>query len=131
MTTTNAISGQSIGTGSNVGEGKFPQKVTIAATTTAFVITPRVTNGAGEYIEASEVIIWYSGSSYSVTAAAAPELLRKTARFVSVKPSRNSSVAIAIDSSIEPVTGSYIYLWCSIPTVTVAQTLDVNVVELP
>lgn len=131
MTTTASISSQSIGTSTNIGEGKFPQKITAVATTTAFVICPRITNGAGDYNPASELVVWYSSSSYSVTAAQAAVQLRPTARFVSLKPSPKGSGVVIKDSTLEPLTGPYIYLWCDVPTFSVAATLDVNVVELP
>jgi hypothetical protein len=131
MTTTSIISGQSIGTGADIGEGLYPQKITIAATTTAFVITPRVTNGAAGYNPGNEITVWYSSSSYSVSAAQAVKLVRGTARTVSVKPSPLAAGDVLRDSTLEPVTGSYIYLWCDIPAASVAQSLSVNVVELP
>lgn len=131
MTTTNAISGQTIGTSTNKGEGLFPQKVTLQAATTAYVITIRLTNGADAYISKAEVIIWYSTSSFSITAAQAVLQLKPTARYVTIKPSSLGSAILIKDSSLEPVTGGFLYLWCDIPTVVTAQTLDVNTVELP
>lgn len=131
MTTNSPISSQSIGTGSNKGEGILPQKITLAGTTTAFVITGRVTNGAAAYDPANEVIIWYSTSSFSITAAAAAVQLRPTARYLSIKVSNLAAGVVIKDSSLEPVTGGYLYLWCDIPTFSVAATLDVNAVELP
>jgi len=132
MTTTAAISSQSIGTSTNVGEGKFGQKITAQATTSAFVVTPRVTNGAAGYDPANEIVVRYTSSSFSLTMSAATiAALAPTARFVSVKPAREGGGVVIKDSSLEPITGGYIYLWCDIPTVAVAQTLDVNLVEVP
>lgn len=131
MTTTNAINGQSIGTSTNVGEGKFPQKVTLAATTTAFIVTLRLTNGADTYMQKNEIVVWYSTSSFSITAAAAVAALRPTARYISIKPPQGAGVVAIKDSSLEPVTGGFLYLWCDLPTFLTAATLDVNTVELP
>lgn len=131
MTTTNSIATQSIGTGANKGEGLFPQKVTIAATTTAYVITARITNGTDGYKQAQELRIWFTSSSFSITAAQAVTQLKSTARYLDIKPSPDSGDVRIKDSSLEPITGSYIYFWCDIPTVTTAQTLDVNLVQLP
>ena len=131
MTTTTAISAQTIGTSTNVGNGKFPQKVTLTAGTTAFVLSALLLNGTDAYSRSNEVRIWYSTSSFSISAAAAVLQLRQTARYLDVRPSINPGETLIIDSTFEPITGAYLYLWCDIPTVTTAQTLTVNVVELP
>jgi hypothetical protein len=131
MTVTAAISGQSIGTSSNVGSGLFPQKVTRQVTTTAFHIAARVTNGTGGYDPHAEVRVWFSSTSFNITAAAAVSQLKSTARYLDVRPLAETAGVVIRDSSFEPITGSYIHLWVDVPTVSVAQTLDVNVVELP
>lgn len=131
MVTNNSISGQSIGTSTNIGEGLFPQKITLNAATTCFVITPRITNGAASYDPANEIIVRYSTSSFSITAAQAVSQLDCTSRYVPVKMKPNNGAVAIKDSSLEPVTGGYLYLWCEIPKLSVAATLDVNVVELP
>ena len=56
MTVTTSITGQSIGTSTNVGTGLFAQKVTKQAATTAIVIAVRVTNGAAAYDRHAEVL---------------------------------------------------------------------------
>lgn len=130
MTTTTSISGQSFGTSTNIGEGKFPQKVTIQATTTSFVIEGRITNGAAGYVK-QDVRVWYASSGFSVTAAVGSVALRPTARYVDI-PMGQAAAQVTIRSSLlEPVAGSYIYLWVDLPTLTTAATLDVNVTELP
>lgn len=132
MTTTASISGQSIGTGSNVGAKLFPQKVTVNVATTAFVISGRVTNGTGNYPQTLYVRIWFTSSSFSVTAAqAVDQLNRAPARYLDL-PLKEAAGQVTIkDSMLEVLTGGYIYLWCEVPTMTTAATLDVNVVELP
>lgn len=131
MTITQMLNGQTIGTGANKGEGLFATKLTLQSTTTAYVFTPRVTNGADSYLPKNEIIIWYTTSSFSITAAQAVKQLKSTARYVSIKPSPDNAGVVIKDSSLEPNTGGYLYCWCDIPTVTTAQTLDVNIVELP
>ncbi len=132
MTTTTVTNAQSIGTSTNIGDDKFVTKTAIQTGTTAFVITPRVTNEANS--NAGLVLrVWYTSSSYSLTASAAlaSAALRQTAHYVDLRlNSDNSGVAIN-DSCLEPVTGGYIYTWCSIPTLILAATLDVNLTELP
>lgn len=130
MTTTNAISGQSIGTSTNVGEGLYPQKITAVSTTSGFYIQPRVTNGIGDYKGKYTVRVWYCASSYSLTAAAAVTQLKLNASYVDLPlDPANGGVAIR-DSFLEVLSGQYIYLWCAIPNLPVAATLDVNVTEI-
>ena len=131
MTTTVSISGQTIGTGANAGENLFPQKVTRNAATTAFVLSLRLTNGVAEYDRHAEVRVWYSSSPYSVSAALGAVQLKQTARYVDIRPSNLAAGVMIKDSSLEPITGDFIYFWCDIPAVVVAQTLDVTLVELP
>lgn len=131
MTTTALISGQSIGTGSNMGTGILPIKLTLQTTTTAFVICGRMTNGAAAYNQREELRIWYTTSSFSITAAQAILQLNKTARYVDLRKSSLNAGVVIQDSSLEPVTGASLYIWCDVPNSTVAQTLDVNAVELP
>lgn len=132
MTVTASISGQSIGTSTNIGPDKFPQKVTCQSGTDRFFIEATVTNGAASYDPANAIVIFYSSYSQSATAnAALIDKLRKNARRLDVKPRRLAASVVVLASDLEPLSGPYIYLWCEIPTVSVAQTLDVNVVEGP
>lgn len=130
MTTTNAISSQSIGTSTNIGEGKFPQKVTKVAASTAFVVEGRVTNGAAGYL-GQIVRLWYAASSYDITAAAAVIALQPSARYVDIPLSPDSGTDSIRTSLLEPALGQYIYLWCDVPTLATAATLYANVTELP
>lgn len=130
MTTTTVITSQSIGTSTNVGEGLFPQQVAIQATTSDYVICMRVTNGAGSYLPKSEIIVRYASSPFNITAAQAVTQLAPASRYVSLKPSDKGSAVVIKNSLFEPILGGYIYLWCEVPSTTVAQTLDVSVVEI-
>jgi len=136
MTTTAVLSGQSIGTSTNVGNdltfAASTMKVTIQTTTTTFVVSAKLTNGAGSYNLGSRPVVWYASSPFSVVYTAAPALFRNGgARYLEMVPSTQSGLAVAKTSSLETVNGSYIYVWCDVPTVSVAQTLDISVVELP
>lgn len=131
MTTTASISSQSIGTSTNIGERLFPQKVTANAATSAYLLGVRVTAGAGVTLTGT-VRVWFSSSSFSITAAQGAIYLRPTARYVDVPLNAVASSAVLIkDSTLEPLTGGYIYLWCEIPNLGTAATLDVNCVEVP
>jgi hypothetical protein len=131
MTTTNSIASQSIGTSTNVGAGKFPQKVTRQSTTTAILVNVRITNGAAGYAKTDEVRVWFTSSSFDITAALAVNQLRQNAFYVDVRPAQDAAGVSIKSSDIESIQGTYIYFWCDIPTVAVAQTLDVDLVELP
>lgn len=132
MTVTAAISGQSIGTSTNVGADKFPQKVTAQSITDRFFIEVTVLNGASRYDPANAITVFYTSYSQSITAdSTMMAKLRQLARRIDVKPRVDGSATQIKVSDLEPLSGPYIYLWCEIPTVTVAQTLTVNVIEGP
>lgn len=132
MTVTAAINGQSVGTSTNIGDDKFPQKVTCQSGTDRFFIEATLLNGAGGYDPAQALVVFYTSYSQSVTANAAMiALLRQMARRLDVKPRREAGATQIKVSDLEPLSGPYIYLWTQVPTVSVAQTLTVNVVEGP
>lgn len=131
MTTTAIISGQSMGTGSNVGDNLFAAKLTAQTTTTAFLLCVRVTEGAGP-TNPGTVRVFFTSTSFSISAANGPSQLGATSRYVDVILSdpRGGQVIIR-DGSLEPLTGANIHVWASAPQLGTAATLDVNVVELP
>lgn len=145
MTTQSLISGQSIGTGTNIGNNKFSiAPVTLADTTSAFIINVQLTEGStgtSLHSKSNEVTVWYTTTMRTVTAANAPRVLAQTARFVTIRPptgnligsTLNEVVAgvVSKDSSLEPKTGVKLHVWVDAPTYTVAMTLDVDVVEVP
>lgn len=131
MTTTVAINGQSIGTSTNIGEDKFPQKVTAQTLSDRFFIEGKIVNGADAYDPSNRVVVWYASCSESVTAAASVDLLRNTARRLEVVPSRRSGVSRTKVSDCEPLSGGYIYLWTEVPKLATASTLTVSVIEGP
>ena len=131
MTITAAISGQSIGTSTNVGPDKFAYKVTAQTISDRFFIEGRITNGVHDYNPTNRTRIWYASSTFSVTAAASVDLLRQTARYLELRESNLSGVARVTVSLCEPLSGGYVYLWAEVPNHVVAQTLDVNVIEGP
>lgn len=132
MTTQSIISGQSFGTSTNVGNGKFSvSPLTLTSTTTAYVITAQWTNGAGPWDPNARVKVWYTTTMRTVTAANAPQQLGQTARFVELFPAPGSSLLAIKDSSLEPVTGEKLHCWVDAPTLPTAATLSVDIVELP
>lgn len=135
MTTTDLLSSQSIGTSTNIGDKKFPVKTTAQAGTTAYSINAKLTLGSGIPLSASNnITVWYTSSSFSLTAAeAAAQLDTAPARYVrlplSPNPSTHGLVTYA-NSFIEPLQGAYIYIWFELPNLTTAATLDVKLVEI-
>lgn len=134
MTTTLVTNAQSIGTSTNIGEDKFVTKTTLQTGTTAFIVCGRVTNGSTGACgnQGLTLRIWYTTASFTYSAnAAGIDALRQTARFVDI-PLRNGTSKVALkDSSLEPVTGASVFVWCEVPTLTVAASLDINLVEVP
>ena len=130
MTTTAVIASQSIGTSTNYGADKFPQKVTLTTGTTAFTVEGKITNGAGGYAK-QDIRVWYSVSSFDATAAAAVEIFRFNARYVDLSFGPNGGDIRARASLLEPASGGYLYLWCDVPKLSTAATFDVSTVELP
>lgn len=132
MTTQSCISGQSFGTGSNIGDGKFSiTPKTFAATTTAFIVNVKVTNGTGPVDRQVEVRVWYTSTMRTVTAGNAPSHLGPTARYVDVRIPVDSSGVSIKDSSLEPITGANFHCWVDAPKLQTAATLDVDLVEVP
>ncbi len=132
MTTQSAISGQSFGTSTNVGNNKFSiNPLTLGAGTTAFVVNVQVTNGTAGGAPQQEVRVWYTTTMRTVTAANAPLQLASTARYVDVRLSERTGGVVIKDSSLEPVTGSKFHCWVDAPTLDVAASLSVDLVELP
>lgn len=132
MTTQSCISGQSIGTSTNKGDGLFSiTPKTFASTTTAYVVSVQLTNGAGPVDPNQCVVVYYTSTMRTVTSANAPTYLGQTARSVTLRAGTGNSTVRVVDSALEPVTGTKFHLWVSAPTFDVAGTLDVDLVELP
>ncbi len=131
MTTTAIISGQSIGTSTNVGNDKFAAKLTAGTTTTAFVVSAKLTLGAGP-TNPGIVRVRFTSASFNVTAANGPAHLGQTSRYLDLVLSGQPGSSVLIkDGTLETLTGSYIHVWVDAPTLGTAASLDVNVVELP
>ena len=135
MTSTAVLSAQSIGTGANKGNdltfSASAMKVTIQTGTTAFCVAGELTNGSASYDQANRPTIRYATSPFSYAYDAAPPNLRTTARYLEMIPKQSAGGIAARNSDLEVVKGSYIYVWVDVPGVAVAQTLTINVVELP
>lgn len=132
MTTQSAIAGQSIGTSTNTGDDLFSiSPLTLAASTTAFVVNMQITSGAGPTGPQQDIRVYYTTTIRTVTSALAPQQLGPTARFVELRvPQKGGQVAIR-DSSLEPVTGSKFHCWVSCPGIPTAASLTVDLIELP
>jgi hypothetical protein len=135
MTSTNVISSQSFGTGSNIstnGQPKFaPAATTLQTGTTAFVVRAKWTAGAGVEATGQKLKVYYTTSESGISAANAPTYLEQTARYIEMdSPEEISGVRIK-DSTLEPVTGTDFYCWVDAPKLTLAATLTVTLIELP
>ena len=132
MTITAVIAAQSIGTSTNIGDAKFPQKVTLAATTTAAQVEVRITNGADTYDPRQKLRMNYVFSSFDVTAAQAAINYSESSRFLEITPKAGQSLVALNKTLLEPAPGGgFLYFWFSVPTTTVARTLAANAIEYP
>lgn len=134
-TETVLINAQSVGTGSNKGDNLFSiAPVTLQATTTAFYLDVKLANGAtaGDIDANQKIVVYYSPTCYTVTAAEAPLTLAQTARYVALRPRPGASKEVINQSSLEPVgSGSDILCWVSSPAFPIAGALTVTLIELP
>ena len=131
MTTTALIASQSIGTGANVGDNLAAAKFTPAAISDRYFVECILTNGATSYDLNNRPRVWYAGYSASITAALAPAILRKAARYVEITPHVNAGLVAKKTSLLEPLDAPYVYVWIESPNLAVAQTLSVNIIEGP
>ena len=131
MTTQSAISGQSFGTSTNIGNDKFSiNPLTLGAGTTAYCVNVQVTAGTAGQGSQIEVRVWYTTTMRTVTAANAPIQLKTTARYVDIRLNNGSGLITIKDSALEPATGSKFHCWVEAPKLDVAATLDVDLVEI-
>lgn len=132
MTTTLVINGQSIGTSTNKGNGVFSiNQVSFQSTSTAFVVSVKLVNGASPVDPSQRVRVWYTSTSWTVSATNAPLQIGKTARYVELTPVAQANGTSICDSSLEPITGASFNLWVDAPSFVAAGSLSINLVELP
>lgn len=135
MTVTQLLTAQSIGTGSNKGSdltfSTAAMKLTIQSGTSAFKVIGRLTNGAASYDRANRPTIRYVASPISDVYSDAPPLYRESSRYLELIPAQGAGKISTRISDVETVSGSYIYFWMDVPTVSVAWTVDLYVTEIP
>lgn len=131
MTTVTSLAAQSIGTGANTGNDLFPTKVTLSGISTGLCLSARITNGAGgSFDQRAPLEILYAISHLSVAAAAAVELFKEEARFLSMRTTEVASADRYKNGLLEPIVGGYLYFWCNVPLFNTAAVLNVYVTEL-
>ncbi len=132
-TTQSAISAQSFGTSTNIGDNKFSiNPLTLGIGTTAYVVNVQVTTGSVSSVDKNQKVrVWYTTTMRTVTAANAPTQLGMTAHFVDVRPHPTPLLVRILDSDAEVVTGRNFHCWVSAPTLPTTATLSVDVTELP
>lgn len=132
MATQSAISAQSFGTSTNVGDNLFSiNPLTLSTATTAFVVNAQVTTGALRTDKGNTIRVWYTTTMRTVTAANAPIQLGATAHFVDVRIHETPALIRIVDSDLEPATGLKFHCWVSAPNQPAAGTLSVDVIEYP
>lgn len=135
LTVTAAISSQSVGTSTNVGTAKFPQKVTLQAGTARIAVVGQLTlgtTGAAVPDTGCRPRIWYANSPTSYAdAATGAAACHATARYIDLVPGNVAGAVTEKGDGSQWVTGGYLYIWVDQPKFPVAGSLTVNVVELP
>lgn len=127
MTTTSLLAAQSVGGSAGVVGAT---KTTAQSTTTAYVLSALVTNGNGLPSLRAPVVLWYSSSPFSMTAAQASTRLKSTARWVDL-PIPNAGAGILVkDSTFEALTGQYIYAWLETELFDNPITVDLSLQEV-
>lgn len=130
LTITAAINAQSIGTSTNIGNSKFPTKVTLQAATTAFAVEASVTNGAGAAFNPRQKLdVRFAVSSFSLTDTAAPDILGQASNLLQVTPSEKGGEQRINVSELQPTPGGYFYVWLDVPVLPAASTVTVNLIE--
>lgn len=133
MTITTVTNAQSIGTGANVGNEKFPTKTQLQATTTSAQVEVRIVNGQAMYDERQDLTIRYAFSAVSAgTAALGAEMARQSSRFIQIAPGPGPLADRVKMSLLEPAPGGgYCYIWCEVPNTVVASALSIYLIEYP
>ena len=134
MTTTSIITSQSIGTGSNIGPFIAPVKTTLNANTTAALISVSLTLGDTSASVSSKLRVWCAVSpvSYS-TATVGAYALKSGAQWVELNldPKGLPTLVLERASMVDITAAGYHYCWIEAPTLPVAATVTVNLLELP
>lgn len=129
-TQTTVLNGQTFGTSTNVGNGKFAAATTaLQASTTAINVTVKVVQGSGQpNSQTTKLRVWFTTNSATIAAALQSEQLGQAASYVDVVLTANT---IYNTSLTEAINGSNFYFWVDAPTLTVASTVTVILNELP
>lgn len=130
MTSTPVIAGQAIGSGANKGDGILPQKHTLLAGSSGAVISLRLTQNGKPLDARTKVRCYYTTSPFSITAANAVTQMVNNTRHVDVATSDDKAAVRIKDSSLDPVSGQYLYFWFDVPEFTADASLDATVTEL-
>lgn len=132
MTISTPLNAQAFGTGANVGNGKFPTKVTLEAATTAIQIEARIVNGQAYYDERQDVLVHFALSTVDLTAAAAVETTKQSSRFLQIAHGREPLADRVRMTDLEAAPGgAYLYMWVDAPNLEVASTISLNVIQYP
>lgn len=130
VATTTVVSAQAVG-----GTPGFVQltKTSADSTTSAYVVSTKILCGAAVYDPGQRLKLYYTSSPYdiSTTANAAALQLKSTARTMDLQLGQQlPGDTIILDSTLEVLTGGYIYIWLDSPTVSPVYTVTITLIEL-
>lgn len=129
VATTTVVNAQSLTTG---GITQLTQ-TTANAATSGYIYSIRLNAGAAMHDPSKRIRLFYTSSPYNIstTGNASQIALQETARWLEVQwGERNPGADIVFDSSLEILTGGYIYSWLQQPTFTSAVTYTLTLIEL-
>lgn len=133
MTTTAILSGVSLGTSTNIGQFFNPVKTALQAATTTVKLSSQLTLGAASGANASSrVKVWQAVSPISYgSALLGAQALFQGATYSLIRLDALATNTIEIPSELLVTAAGYHYCWVEAPTLTVAATLTVNLLEIP
>lgn len=130
IATSTVTNAQSVG--GTTGTVQLTQ-TTANTSTSAYVVSVKLLLGASMYDPSQKLKVWYTSSPYNVstTGNAAATQHQYTARWMDVQLGmRNPGDTIIMDSSLEVLTGTYIYIWIEAGTYSPVVTATITLTEL-
>lgn len=130
MTNTDLLSGQSVGTSTNIGSRLFASKTTLQTGTVGLFLEAALTNGAQGMNLNAPIRAWLAISAFSVTAAVATVQMAKSAVPFELNASADPAGVMQTLTEMQVNAGLYAYVWFEVPKLPVAGSLSVKLTEV-
>lgn len=130
MTITALLTAQSVGTSSNVGTGLYAAKLALQAATAGLVITAQLTAGAAQSVDPKQRLkVWFTTSPFDVSSGIVAQFDLDSKQVELNCPQGPSGVRVTTSEFVINQ-GGYLYYWVEVPTLAVAGSLNLSVVEI-